>query len=127
MGLSGRGGTLHQSIQKQLAKDLGDLGKSVGTEGQINLKNGKSRFGDVVVRNDAGDIIEVHQIGDMRTRGGFRPSSRERGAIMDIREALGDDVRIVFHDKKGRVTLIDPDKADDWKKPSKKHRKNSCG
>lgn len=126
-GLSGRGGTLHQSIQKQLAKDLGDLGKSVGTEGQINLKNGKSRFGDVVVRNDAGDIIEVHQIGDMRTRGGFRPSSRERGAIMDIREALGDDVRIVFHDKKGRVTLIDPDKADDWKKPNKKHRKNSCG
>ena len=41
-------------------------------------------------------------------------------------EALGDDVKIVFHDKKGRVTLIDPDKADDWKEPSKKHRKNSC-
>jgi len=45
---------------------------------------------------------------------------------MDIREALGDNVRIVFHDKKGQVTLIDPDKADDWKEPSKKHRKNSC-
>ena len=124
-GLSGRGGTLHRSIQDQLRDDLKGLGKSVEAEGQIKLKNGQSRFGDLVVRNDVGDIIEVHQIGDMRTRGGFRPSSRERGAIMDIREALGDDVRIVFHDKKGRVTLIDPDKADDWKVPSKKHRKNS--
>ena len=126
-GLSGRGGTLHRSIQDQLRDDLKGLGKSVEAEGQIKLKNGQSRFGDLVVRNDVGDIIEVHQIGDMRTRGGFRPSSRERGAIMDIREALGDDVRIVFHDKKGRVTLIDPDKADDWKVPSKKHRKNSYG
>ena len=36
------------------------------------------------------------------------------------REALGDNVRIVFHDKKGRVTLIDPDKADDWKNQVKK-------
>ena len=126
-GLSGRGGTLHRSIQDQLRDDLKGLGKSVEAEGQIKLKKGQSRFGDLVVRNDVGDIIEVHQIGDMRTRGGFRPSSRERGAIMDIREALGDDVRIVFHDKKGRVTLIDPDKADDWKVPSKKHRKNSYG
>ena len=126
-GLSGRGGTLHRSIQDQLRDDLKGLGKSVEAEGQIKLKNRQSRFGDLVVRNDVGDIIEVHQIEDMRTRGGFRPSSRERGAIMDIREALGDDVRIVFHDKKGRVTLIDPDKADDWKVPSKKHRKNSYG
>lgn len=61
----------------------------------------------------------------MRSRGGFRPSARERGAIMDIREALGDKVRIVFHDKRQRVTLINPDKADDWKEPDKKHRKNS--
>ena len=128
LGLSGRGGALHQSIQKQLQDDLEGLGKNVGTEGQIKLKNDKSRFGDVVVYADdkKQQILEVHQIGDMRTRGGFRPSSRERGAIMDIREALGDNVRIVFHDKKGRVTLIDPDKADDWKEPSKKHRKNSC-
>ena len=128
LGLSGRGGALHQSIQKQLQDDLEGLGKNVGTEGQIKLKNDKSRFGDVVVYADdkKQQILEVHQIGDMRTRGGFRPSSRERGAIMDIREALEDNVRIVFHDKKGRVTLIDPDKADDWKEPSKKHRKNSC-
>ena len=126
LGLSGRGGPQHRGIQDRLEKDLGDLGKNVETEGQIKLENGQSRFGDVVVRNDAGDIIEGHQIGDMRTRGGFRPSSRERGAIMDIREALGDDVRIIFHDKKGRVTLIDPDKADDWKEPSKKHRKSGC-
>ena len=88
------------------------LGKSVGTEGQIKLKNDKSRFGDVVVYADdkKKQILEVHQIGDMRTRGGFRPSSRERGAIMDIREALGDNVRIVFHDKKGQVTLMTPTK-----------------
>lgn len=38
---------------------------------------------------------------------------------MDIREALGDKVRIVFHDKRQRVTLINPDKADDWKEPDK--------
>ena len=125
-GLSGRGDTIHRRIQDQLEKDLGNLGKNVETEGQIILKNGRSRFGDVVVRNDIGDIIEVHQIGDMRSRGGFRPSSRERGAIMDIREALGDDVRIVFHDKKQRVTLIDPDKADNWKEPSKRYRYSGC-
>ena len=44
---------------------------------------------------------------------------------MDIRQTLGDDVKIVLHDKKQRVTLINPDKADDWKKPSQKHRKIS--
>ncbi|WP_308441978.1 RHS repeat domain-containing protein [Capnocytophaga canimorsus] len=128
LGLSGRGGIIHQSIQNQLRDDLKDLGKNVETEGQIKLKNEKSRFGDVVVYTDdtKTKIAEVHQIGDMRTRGGFKPSSRERGAIMDIREALGDDVKIVFHDKKQQVTLINPDKADDWKIPNKKHRKNSC-
>ncbi|MEB3074772.1 hypothetical protein [Capnocytophaga gingivalis] len=41
-------------------------------------------------------------------------------------EALGDDVKIVFYDKKGQVTLINPDKANDWKDPSKKYRKNTC-
>ena len=45
---------------------------------------------------------------------------------MDIREALGDDVRIVFHDKEQRVTLIDPDKADNWKEPSKRYRYSGC-
>ena len=39
-------------------------------------------------------------------------------------KALGDDVKIVFYDKKGQVTLINPDKANDWKDPSKKYRKN---
>ena len=121
-GLSGRGSSTHQNIQNQLAIDLGE---NAEIEGQIKLKNKKSRFGDVVVRNNDGKIIEVHQIGEMRSRGGFRPSARERGAIMDIREALGDEVRIVFHDKRQRVTLINPDKADDWKEPNKKHRKNS--
>ena len=127
LGLSGRGGTVHRDIQNTLLDKLKELDKNADSEGQIRLENGKSRFGDVVVYRDATkkEILEVHQIGDMRTRGGFRPSARERGAIMDIREAVGDNVRIVFHDKRQRVTLINPDKADDWKEPSKKHRKNS--
>ena len=126
LALSGRGGTIHRRIQDELSKDLGKAKRYVDTEGQIKLSNNTSRFGDVVVRDDTGiKIVEVHQIGDMRSRGGFHPSSRERGAIMDIREALGDDVRIIFHDKKQRVTLIDPDKGENWKIPSAKHRKLS--
>ena len=52
-------------------------------------------------------------------------ASGERGAIMDIRQSpdLSPDARIVFHDKKRRVTLINPDKSPDWKSPSDKHRK----
>ena len=127
-GLSGRGGAIHQDIQNQVFEDLKQVYKSsnVQIEGQINLGNGTSRYGDVVVRDPStGKIIEVHQVGDMRSRGGFRPSSRERGAIMDIRQSpdLSPDARIVFHDKKGRVTLINPDKSPDWKAPSGKHRK----
>jgi hypothetical protein len=129
-GLSGRGGTIHQGIQSQLETDLGRIhgAENVKTEGRIRLSNGDSRFGDVVVRDPiTGKITEVHQIGDMRSRGGFRPSSRERGAILDIRESLGDNVRIVFHDKKGKVTLINPDKSPDWKAPADKHRKLKGG
>ena len=129
-GLSGRGGDVHRNIQNQLEEDLGRLrgSNNVKAEGQIILSNNESRFGDVIVRDPVtGKITEVHQIGDMRSRGGFRPSSRERGAIMDIREALGDDVKIVFHDKKSRVTLINPDKADDWQTPNKRYRKLKGG
>ena len=125
-GLSGRGGDVHRNIQDQLVDDLGSLrgSNNVKAEGEIILSNGKSRFGDVIVKDPVTKkITEVHQIGDMRSRGGFRPSSRERGAIMDIREALGDEVKIVFHDKKSRVTLINPDKADDWLIPNKRYRK----
>ena len=129
-GLSGRGGDSHRGIQNRLEEDLGKLRgfNNVKTEGQIILSNGKSRFGDVIVQDSfSGKITEVHQIGDMRVRGEFRPSSRERGAIMDIREALGNDVKIVFHDKKSRVTLINPDKADNWLVPDEKHRKLKGG
>lgn len=52
LGLSGRSGTLHQSIKNQLEDDLKNLGKSVGTEGQIKLGSGLSRIGDVVVYAD---------------------------------------------------------------------------
>jgi hypothetical protein len=131
-GLSGRGGTTHQSIQQQLETDLGRIhgAENVNTEGRIRLSNGGSRFGDVVVRDPVtGQITEVHQIGDMRSRGGLRPSSRERGAIMDIRQSgdLSPNARIVFHDKKGNVALINPDKSPDWKTPSDKHRKLKGG
>ena len=127
-GLSGRGGAIHQDIQNQVFEDLKQVYKrsNVQIEGQINLGNSTSRYGDIVVRDPStGKIIEVHQVGDMRSRGGFRPSSSERGAIMDIRQSpdLSPDARIVFHDKKRRVTLINPDKSPDWKSPSDKHRK----
>jgi hypothetical protein len=44
---------------------------------------------------------------------------------MDIRQSLdlSPDTKIVFHDKKRRVTLINPDKSPDGKFPSDKHRK----
>ena len=44
---------------------------------------------------------------------------------MDIRQPpdFSPDARIVFHDKKGRVTLINLDKSPDWKSPSDKNRK----
>lgn len=79
-GLSGRGGDVHRNIQNQLEEDLGRLrgSNNVKAEGQIILSNNESRFGDVIVRDPVtGKITEVHQIGDMRSRGGFRPSSRE--------------------------------------------------
>ena len=136
-GLSGRGGALHQSIQNQLLTDLKKIyGKErVEIEGEIELGNGLSRYGDVVVYSDEvgpngkRKISQVHQIGDMRTRGGFRPSSRERGAIMDIRQSeyLTENAKIIFHDKSGRITLINPDQQPDWKTPSNKHRKIKCG
>ncbi len=127
-GLSGKGGSTHQNIQNQVFTDLGKIyGEgNVRIEGQIDLGNGSSRYGDIVVRDPiTGKITEVHQVGDMRSRGGFSPSSRERGAIMDIRQSpdLASDAKIIFHDKKGRVALIDPDKAPDWKVSADKHRK----
>ena len=125
LGLSGRGGSTHRQIQDILFGDLESIHGvgNVVTEGGIDLGNGLSRFGDVVVSNPiTGQITEVHQIGDMRIRGGFRPSSRERGAIMDIREVLP-DARIRYHDKQQRVTLLDPDLQEGWINPSQKHRR----
>ena len=136
-GLSGRGGPLHQSIQDQIKEALIKIygADRVDIEGEIELGNGHSRYGDVVVYSDElgpngkKKILQVHQVGDMRTRGGFRPSSRERGAIMDIRQSeyLTENAKIIFHDKSGRITLINPDQQPDWKTPSNKHRKIKCG
>ena len=129
-GLSGRGGDLHRERQEEIAKDIEkkyskDKNVKVVTEGRIKLDNGLSRYGDVVVIKNA-KIIEVHQIGEMRERGGLRPSSRERGAIMDIRSTVKEEAIIVFHSKKrGVETLQDPDLMDGWKNPNKKYRKTS--
>ena len=127
LGLSGRGGDLHREIQDRLVNDLRRANPNaiVRPEGQIRLPNGRFRFGGVVVTDPATrQIREVHQIGDMRTRGGFRPSARERGAIMDIRQSHR-NARIVFHDKHGRVTLINPDQKPGWRNPANRHRHSS--
>lgn len=61
----------------------------------------------------------------MRTRGGdYRPSGRERGAIEDIRESVGPDTDIIYHDKRGTgPTLINPDQQSNWRPAPERHRK----
>lgn len=51
-GLSGRGGSTYQNIQNQIFGDLSKThGSNVKIEGQIDLENGSSRYGDVVVED----------------------------------------------------------------------------
>lgn len=80
---------------------------------------GTRRIGDKI--DDQG---RFHQIGDMRSRGGFQHSGRERGAIEDIREGIGAEGTIIYHDKKGiKPSLINPDQQSNWKPAASKHRK----
>jgi hypothetical protein len=86
-------------------------------EQRIYLTNGRYRIVDNL---DGAD--RIHQVGDMRTRGGFRPSARERGAIEDIRKA-NPNARIIFHDKRGYgPSLIDPDLQPNWRPAPRTHR-----
>ena len=108
-GKGGRGGnTEHATVQQSITDTAG--GKQ---EVKIPLGNtGRSRIADNVDSKG-----RIHQVGDMRKRGGYRPSARERGAIEDIRKEVGSEVDIIFHDKleKG-PTLINPDLYPDWKR-----------
>ena len=79
-------------------------------EQDIILTNGKVRIADVIDNQG-----QIHQVGEMRTRGGFRPNGRERAAIEDIRKTVGPDRTIIFHDKSGRLpSLINPDLQPGW-------------
>lgn len=87
-------------------------------EQDIRLTNGQLRTVDNIdARN------RLHQVGVMRTRGGLRPSGRERGAIEDLRKAVGPNRTIIFHDKYGRLpSLINPDLQPGWKPAPRKWR-----
>src|SRR5262249_55960913 len=65
----------------------------------------------------------IHQIGDMRSRGGYRPSARQRGAIEDLRQAVGPNRDIFYHDKRGRgPTLLNPDLQPNWRPAPRRYR-----
>ena len=100
-----RCGPKHKRVQNRILKSAGgDIGQS------IKLRNGRHRIADNI--DEAG---RIHQVGDMRTRGGFRPSGRERAAIEDIRKARP-DATIIFHDKRGRApSLVNPDLQPNWR------------
>lgn len=116
-GNGGRGGGLdHAKVQDRIKKEVAGS----KDEQAVFLTNGEKRIVDV--RRPDGSI---HQVGDMRSRGGtLRPSSRERGAIEDIRKAEP-DVDIHFHDKRGKQpSLLNSDQEPDWKPAPSRHRKD---
>ena|GEM_PF-2979019 len=87
-------------------------------EKAVRLSNGRHR---IVDNFDAAG--RYHQVGDMRGLGGLRPSSRERGAIEDLRKNLGPNATIIFHDKRNRLpSLINPDLRTNWKSAPKNKR-----
>lgn len=114
-GNGGRGGGPdHAQVQARLRHEHpGSL-----EEQPIDLTNGHQRIVDLREKDGT-----IHQIGDMRTRGGLRPSARERGAIEDIRK-VEPDTDLVFHDKRDQFPpLVNPDLKPDWKPAPIKHRK----
>lgn len=115
-GNGGRGGGLeHARTQAEIKQE------TRGTEEvPVVLPNGRKRFVDVVSPTG-----QMHQVGDMRTRGGvLRPSARERGAIEDLRKA-NPQSDIFFHDKQRLVpSLRNPDLQPGWKPAPPKHRKD---
>lgn len=115
-GNGGRGGgPEHARIQ---AKILDEVGGS--DEVEIKLTNGEKRIVDVEAADGS-----LHQVGDMRSRGGqLRPSARERAAIEDLRKARP-DADIYFHDKHGQhPPLKNPDLDPSWRRAPSKLRKD---
>jgi hypothetical protein len=113
-GNGGRGGgTSHASVQD-------DIYRIAGGGQEVPILGSGGRIAD-----NLDSLGRIHQIGDMRWRGGFRPSARERGAIEDIRKAVGSSVEIIFHDKHGiGPSLINPDLQPGWRTAPIKYRKN---
>jgi RHS repeat-associated protein len=111
-GNGGRGGgSDHASVQQNVTDAAGGR-QEVPIEGTRRIADNVDEQG------------KIHQIGDMRHRGGFAPSGRERGAIEDIREGVGPDKTIIYHDKRGvKPSLINPDQQPDWKPAPPRHRK----
>jgi hypothetical protein len=99
-------GPAHTAVQRSIRQNAGGR-----LERDVKLTNGNVRIADVI---DARG--RIHQVGDMRTRGGLRPAGRERAAIEDIRKAVGPNRTIIFHDKNGRLpSLINPDLQPGWR------------
>ena len=115
-GNGGRGGgPEHARVQSQVKNEVGGA-----DERPIQLTNGRERIADVEAQDKS-----VHQVGEMRSRGGtLRPSARERGAIEDIRKARP-DADIIYHDKRAaHPPLVNPDKQPEWRPAPRKHRKD---
>jgi hypothetical protein len=107
-GNGGSGGRLgHARTQAGITRYAGG-----NQEQRIYFPNGRYRVMDNV---DASG--RIHQVGAMRSRGGsYRPSARERAAIEDVRQQVGNEATIIFHDRNGRLpTLINPDLQPGWR------------
>jgi hypothetical protein len=111
---AGRQGNLeHQELQDFITENAGGR-----KEQPIVLTNGRQRIADVI---DAQG--RIHQIGDMRTRGGLSPDGLERAAIEDIRKAVGSNRTIIYHDKFGHLPcLVNPDLQPNWRPANPKYR-----
>ncbi|MCX5690774.1 MAG: hypothetical protein NTV94_13495 [Planctomycetota bacterium] len=110
-GNGGRGGgKSHARVQQDLHNRVGgSQERSIDGSGRVvDLEDAQGR---------------LHQIGDMRSRNGYRPSARERGAIEDLRR-VAPDRTIIFHDKLGKLpSLINPDLQAGWRPAPSRYRK----
>jgi len=102
------GGPNHEAIQKKRSLEV----EGADTEVQVG-----DRFADAYWPDGPNGKPVYHQIGGRNKRGD--PIIREREAINDIRNVVGDDADIWFWDKNDpsakTPTLINPDKQPGWK------------